>query len=36
MKMENVFKAPTDAVVKTIRAEERKAVEKGEVLIELK
>jgi biotin carboxyl carrier protein len=35
MKMENVFKAPTDAVVKTIRAEERKAVEKGEVLIEL-
>ncbi|MNS88855.1 Methylmalonyl-CoA carboxyltransferase 1.3S subunit [compost metagenome] len=35
MKMENVFKAPGDAVVKAIRIEERQAVEKGEVLIEL-
>lgn len=35
MKMENVFKAPGDATVKAIRTEERKAVEKGEVLIEL-
>jgi len=35
MKMENVFKAPADAVVKAIRAEEHKAVEKGEILIEL-
>ena len=35
MKMENVFKAPADAVVKAIKTEERKAVEKGEVLVEL-
>jgi biotin carboxyl carrier protein len=35
MKMENVFKAPADAVVKAIKTEEKKAVEKGEVLIEL-
>lgn len=35
MKMENVFKAPADAVVKAIKVLERKAVEKGEVLIEL-
>lgn len=35
MKMENVFKAPADAVVKAIKTEERKAVEKGAILIEL-
>ncbi len=35
MKMENVFKAPGDATVKAIKVAERKAVEKGEVLIEL-
>ncbi len=35
MKMENVFKAPADATVKAIKVAERKAVEKGEVLIEL-
>ncbi len=35
MKMENVFKAPADAVVKSIKATERTAVEKGQVLIEL-
>ncbi len=35
MKMENVFKAPADATVKSIKTSERKAVEKGEVLIEL-
>lgn len=35
MKMENVFKASGDAVVKAIKIEERQAVEKGEVLIEL-
>lgn len=35
MKMENVFKAPSDAIVKTIKVQEQKAVEKGEVLIEL-
>jgi len=35
MKMENIFKAPADAVVKAIKTEERKAVEKGEVLVEL-
>lgn len=35
MKMENVFKAPADATVKAIKVTERKAVEKGEVLIEL-
>ncbi|CAL1520496.1 biotin/lipoyl-containing protein [Chitinophaga sp. MM2321] len=35
MKMENVFKATTDAVVKEIKVAERTAVEKGEVLIVL-
>lgn len=35
MKMENVFKATTDAVVKDIKVTERTAVEKGEVLIVL-
>ncbi len=35
MKMENVFKSTADAVVKEIRVSERKAVEKGEVLIVL-
>lgn len=35
MKMENVFKSPADATVKAIKAEEHKAVEKGEILIEL-
>lgn len=35
MKMENVFKAAADAVVKEIRVAERTAVEKGEVLIVL-
>lgn len=35
MKMENVFKSTADAVVKEIRVTERKAVEKGEVLIVL-
>jgi len=35
MKMENVFKSATDAVVKEIRVKERTAVEKGEVLIVL-
>lgn len=35
MKMENVFKAPGDATVKSVKVTERKAVEKGEVLIEL-
>jgi len=35
MKMENVFKAPGDATVKAVKVTERKAVEKGEVLIEL-
>lgn len=35
MKMENVFKAPSDAVVKAIKVEEQKAVEKGAILIEL-
>lgn len=33
MKMENVFKAVADAVVKEIRVTERTAVEKGEVLV---
>lgn len=33
MKMENVFKAMADAVVKEVRATEQKAVEKGEVLL---
>jgi biotin carboxyl carrier protein len=35
MKMENVLKAGADATVKAIRVEERTAVEKGAVLIEL-
>ncbi|RAJ86055.1 biotin-dependent enzyme [Chitinophaga dinghuensis] len=35
MKMENVFKAASDAVVKEIKVAERTAVEKGEVLIVL-
>ncbi|AWO02143.1 acetyl-CoA carboxylase biotin carboxyl carrier protein subunit [Chitinophaga alhagiae] len=35
MKMENVFKAAADAVVKEIKVAERTAVEKGEVLIVL-
>ncbi|HRP90027.1 MAG TPA: acetyl-CoA carboxylase biotin carboxyl carrier protein subunit [Edaphocola sp.] len=35
MKMENVFKATSDAIVKAIRVKEQQAVEKGEVLIEL-
>jgi biotin carboxyl carrier protein len=35
MKMENVFKAAADAVVKEIKVSERTAVEKGEVLIVL-
>jgi len=33
MKMENVFKAATDAVVKSIRVNEKQAVEKGAELI---
>lgn len=35
MKMENVFKATSDATVKEIKVAERTAVEKGEVLIVL-
>ncbi len=35
MKMENVFKASSDATVKAIKITEGQAVEKGEVLIEL-
>lgn len=35
MKMENVLKAAADAVVKTINVQERTAVEKGAILIEL-
>lgn len=35
MKMENVFKASTDAVVKAIKTDVGKAVEKGEILVEL-
>lgn len=35
MKMENLLKASTDATVKAIRVNERTAVEKGAVLIEL-
>jgi biotin carboxyl carrier protein len=35
MKMENVFKASSDAIVKEIKVAERTAVEKGEVLIVL-
>jgi biotin carboxyl carrier protein len=34
MKMENVLKAATDAVVKAVRVEARQNVEKGQVLIE--
>jgi biotin carboxyl carrier protein len=33
MKMENVFKAAADAVVKEIKVSERTAVEKGEILV---
>jgi biotin carboxyl carrier protein len=33
MKMENVFKSATDAVVKEVKVKERTAVEKGEVLV---
>ncbi|HEX5554080.1 MAG TPA: biotin/lipoyl-containing protein [Chitinophagaceae bacterium] len=33
MKMENVFKAPADALVKEIRVKEKTAVEKGQVLV---
>jgi biotin carboxyl carrier protein len=33
MKMENVFKAAADAVVKEVKVKERTAVEKGEVLV---
>ena len=35
MKMENVFKATSDATVKAINIQAGKAVEKGEILIEL-
>jgi len=35
MKMENVFKASSDATVKAIKITEGQAVEKGEILIEL-
>lgn len=35
MKMENVLKASADAIVKSINVQERTAVEKGTVLIEL-
>ncbi|MBV8254121.1 MAG: acetyl-CoA carboxylase biotin carboxyl carrier protein subunit [Chitinophaga sp.] len=35
MKMENVFKAVSDAIVKEVKVAERTAVEKGEVLIVL-
>lgn len=35
MKMENVLKATTDATVKAIKINERTAVEKGAILIEL-
>jgi biotin carboxyl carrier protein len=35
MKMENVFKAPADAVIKEIKISERAAVEKGQVLVTL-
>lgn len=35
MKMENVFKAASDAVVKSIKVSEQNAVEKGQILIEL-
>jgi len=33
MKMENVFKATVDAIVKEVKVAERTAVEKGEVLV---
>ena len=33
MKMENVFKAPSDVVIKSIDVTEKQAVEKGELLI---
>ena len=33
MKMENVFKAASDVIIKSISVGERQAVEKGEVLI---
>jgi biotin carboxyl carrier protein len=33
MKMENVIKAPGDAVVATVPAEKGKAVEKGHLLV---
>ena len=33
MKMENVFKATADAVVKEVKVTERTAVEKGEILV---
>ena len=33
MKMENMIKAPGDAVVKTVHAEKGKAVEKGQLLV---
>ncbi len=35
MKMENVFKAPADAVIKEIKVSEKAAVEKGQVLVTL-
>jgi biotin carboxyl carrier protein len=35
MKMENILKAAADCVVKTVRAAERTAVEKGAILIEI-
>ena len=35
MKMENVFKAPGDSIVKTIKYKSGEAVEKGAVLVEL-
>jgi biotin carboxyl carrier protein len=35
MKMENVLKAPADAMVKSVKVGERTAVEKGVILIEL-
>lgn len=34
MKMENVLKSPTDAIIKKISVEERQSVEKNQVLIE--
>lgn len=33
MKMENILKSPSDAVVKSIHAEQGKSVEKGQVLV---